>query len=149
MRTSEDGFTLVELALVIVVLGVLVAIALPSILGFQKTADEMRTRTELTNAGKAEAAIAVTDGAYTADDAQLEFMMPEIDFGNATEQSVRVVVGDIAPGDSMQVLLYARAVSGDWFGLRLVGIGADVGRHTCRSADEADMTLAFCDGIDW
>lgn len=149
MRTSEDGFTLVELAVVSLVLGILVAIALPNFLGFQKTASELRTRADITNVAKAEVAIAVSEGAFTADEGSLGYMVPGIEFGDATDSSIRVVVGDIDPGDSRQVLLYARAVTGDWFGLRLVGIGGDAGRHTCRSANEADMTLAFCTGTDW
>jgi type IV pilus assembly protein PilA len=149
IRDEEHGFTLVELAVVTVVLGVLIAIALPSILGFQKTANEVRVRAALINVAKAEAGIAVLNGAYTADAARLAEMVPGIDIGNATDGSVRVVVGDIAPGDSQQVLLYARDVNGSWFGVRLVGIGAESGRHTCRSDAEADLTLAFCSGTDW
>ena len=146
---EEHGFTLVELAVVMVVVGVLIAMALPSILGFQKTANEVRVQAVLIDVAKAEAGIATLDGAYTADAGRLAEMASGIDIGNAADGSVRVVVGDVAPGDSQQVLLYARAVNGSWFGVRLVGIGAESGRHTCRSEAEADLTLDFCSGTDW
>ena len=146
---NDRGFTLVELAVVTMVLGVLLAIVLPSVVGFQNTAHELRIRAALTNGAKAEAALGEAEGAFTEDVAKLEYMVPGIPFGDATDSSIRVVVGDIDAGDSQQVILYARAVTGVWFGLRLVGFGDDAGRHTCRSVDEADMTFAFCTGIDW
>jgi hypothetical protein len=53
----------------------------------------------------------------------------------------------LRPRDRHQ--MYARAVSGMWFGVRLVGVGPESGRHTCSSSLEADMTLDGCTGTDW
>ena len=147
--SRDGGFTLVEMAVVTVVIGVLISMALPSILGFQKTASEMKSRAVLMTVAKAEAGIAALGGSYTDDAARLTAMTPGIDIGDATDDSVRVVVGDVVPGDSQQVLLYSRAVSGAWFGVRLVGVGAESGRHTCQFDVEADLTLASCTGSGW
>lgn len=64
--------------------------------------------------------------------------------GDATDRSVRVLVGD-----GQQTLMYSRAVSGMWFGARIVGVGPETGRHTCSSILEADMTRDACTGTDW
>jgi prepilin-type N-terminal cleavage/methylation domain-containing protein len=146
---NERGFTLIELAVVTMILAILVAIGLPSVLGFRARANEARVMADLTHVAIAEGGILALDGGYSSDEARIEPLVRGIDIGNATDTSVRVVVADVDPGDGAQVLLYARAVSGSWFGLRLVGVGADIGRHTCRSDVEADMTIAVCTGTDW
>jgi type IV pilus assembly protein PilA len=152
MRRTIDpdrGFTLIELAVVMVIIAVLVALALPSLLGFRTRAHESRAKADLTHVAKAQAGIAILGGGFTADAARLEAMVPGVDVGNAMDRSVRVLVGDVAPGDRQQTLLYSRAVSGMWFGVRLVGVGPESGRHTCSSSLEADMTLDGCTGTDW
>ena len=59
-----------------------------------------------------------------------------------------MVTGAVEGTADAQILLYARSVTGDWFGLRLVREGVDAGRHTCRGA-ESDMTLDACAGTAW
>jgi hypothetical protein len=45
----------------------------------------------------------------------------------------------LRPRDRHQ--MYARAVSGMWFGVRLVGVGRGTGRRTCSVSLEAEMIL--------
>lgn len=146
---NDRGFTLIELTVVTMILAILLTLVLPSILGFRTRANESRAKADLTHVAKAQAGIAVLDGNYTVEAARLEAMVPGVDVGNATDRSVRVIVGDVVAGDGQQTLMYARAVSGLWFGVRLVGVGPDTGRHTCSSNLEADMTLVACVGTDW
>lgn len=148
-RSDDQGFTLVELTVVTMILAILVALVLPSILGFRTRANEARAKADLTHVAKAQAGIAALDGGYSTDPARIEAMVPGIDIGNATDRSVRVIVDDVNHGDGQQTLMYARAVSGLWFGVRLVAVGPDTGRHTCSSEAEADITIATCTGTDW
>lgn len=146
---ADRGFTLVELAVVMGIVAILVALSLPSLLGFRTRAHEARAKADLTHMAKAQSGIAILDGGFTTDAARLEAMVPGVDVGNAMDRSVRVLVGDVVPGDGQQTLMYSRAVSGKWFGMRIVGAGPEAGRHTCSSILEAEMTLDACTGIDW
>jgi len=101
---------------------------------------------DLAHAGIAELGVAVTDGAFTADTARLDAMVPGLAFG-VVPGGITVVVGDVEAGDGLRVLLYARSKSGVWFGLHLVD--AESARDTCTGGAEADMTLAGCVGSEW
>lgn len=146
---DDRGFTLVEIMVVTAILAVLVAIALPSILGFRARAREARVTADLTHVATAEAGMFAIEGGYSPDPARIHLLVPEVDIGSATDSSVRVIVDDVDAGDRAQVLLYARAVNGSWFGIRLVGVGPEAGRHTCRADGEAGITFLACTGTDW
>jgi len=61
---SAAGFTLIELLSVVAIIGVLVAIAIPRLLGFRQTAIDARAKSDLRNAATAEEAYFVGIGDY-------------------------------------------------------------------------------------
>ena len=70
---GQDGFTLVELLVVMLVLGVLAAIAVPVFLGQREKADESTMSSDLRNAVTAEEAYSANNGgSYTALAADLQ-----------------------------------------------------------------------------
>ena len=146
-RRDESGWTLVELSVVLGVIAVLVSLAIPSLLSVREHSFDLQVKMELTNSARAASAIEVEMGHYP-DAAWLAVSMPELDFGGAAARSIHVLRGPVGAEADAQVLLYARSVTGDWFGLRMVSQGADAGRHTCRGA-EGDMTLEACTGVAW
>ena len=68
-RADERGFTLIELMIVIVIIGVLAAIAIPSFLGQQERAWEATARSDLRNAATAAELFAnAHEGSYSGMD---------------------------------------------------------------------------------
>ena len=72
----EDGFTLVELMMVVAILGVLLAIAIPYVLGLRHAAQDRAAHSDLRNVLLAEKMIWLEEGAYTSDPAALNAVRP-------------------------------------------------------------------------
>jgi type IV pilus assembly protein PilA len=62
---KDEGFTLIELMVVVMIIAVLIAIAIPSFLGFRKSAQDRSAQSELRNVLLAEKAFWLDNGAYT------------------------------------------------------------------------------------
>lgn len=111
---SDEGFTLVELMVVVLIIGVLIAIALPTFLGARKRAADRATQSEL----RTGLAAGLTYYAEYADWTQFDAVEAE----NA-EASLDWVDGGVPPtGDisiqvhsGQQLLLIQESLSGDFF----------------------------------
>ena len=74
---TASGFTLIELLSVVAIIGVLVAIALPRLLGFRAAAIDARAKSDLRNAATSEEAYFVGLGDYlTCIDDQCKNQLP-------------------------------------------------------------------------
>ncbi|MBN2113816.1 MAG: prepilin-type N-terminal cleavage/methylation domain-containing protein [Acidimicrobiia bacterium] len=62
---GSEGFTLIELMVVVMIIAVLIAIAIPSFLGFRKSAQDRSAQSEVRNVLLAEKAFWLEDGDYT------------------------------------------------------------------------------------
>ncbi len=60
----DDGFTLIELMVVVMIIAVLLAIAIPSFLGFRKSAQDRAAQASLIAADKTARLIVVEDGVF-------------------------------------------------------------------------------------
>lgn len=67
----EDGFSLIELMVVVMIIAILIAIAIPSFLGFRKNAQDRAAQSDLRTVLLAENAFQLENGAFTTDTADI------------------------------------------------------------------------------
>lgn len=95
---EEQGFTLIELMVVVLIIAVLVAIAVPSFLGFRNRAQDRAAQADLRNVLLAEKANWTDDAAFTTTEADLKSYEPGIEI-------VTTAVGSITAADPVAVYL--------------------------------------------
>ncbi len=76
---GEEGFTLIELMVVVLIIAVLVAIAVPSFLGFRTKAQDRAAQADLRNTLVAEKGWWTDTGAFTTTESELKSFEPNIE----------------------------------------------------------------------
>lgn len=67
----DEGFTLIELMVVVMIIAILIAIAIPSFLGFRRSAQDRSAQSDLRNVLLAQSAIAFEEGSFTTSTAEI------------------------------------------------------------------------------
>jgi type IV pilus assembly protein PilA len=93
LRNEESGFTLIELLIVLVIIGVLLAIAVPSYLGFKDRAERRAAASNVRAAIPAAEAYYSDNGDY---DGMTHAALLSIDQGLAPDTSMNVTESDSA-----------------------------------------------------
>jgi type IV pilus assembly protein PilA len=132
-RNDEHGFTLIELMIVVLIVAILVAIAIPTFLGQRKSAEDAAAKSGLRNALTTEKAYFSGAESFTADLDILSEIEPSL--FNVTGASPAVntfdpIVVTIEPA-GQAVCIVAVTPRGDYLAIwEGVASGTQFGRHT-------------------
>lgn len=146
---DERGFSLIELMVVVLIIAILIAIAIPTFMGARQTANDRATQANVRNAFTAARVFYNENLKYSdlADD--MRAVEPSLTWTTAAldasspERAVRITVYDV-PTDKQTVVVVGRTRTGRCFYLKDVMGGAIAGTYYQRDVSGA----AQCPAID-
>jgi type IV pilus assembly protein PilA len=146
---KEEGFTLIELMVVVLIIAVLVAIAIPSFLGFRNRAQDRSAQADLRNTLLGEKAVWTDNGAFTETEADLKAFEPTLIINTTAAADPGVFVDMSVAANDDAVCLQQASASGNVFAIfedsSATGgtfYGASAGAITCPAAAGAPASTA-------
>jgi len=115
---DEKGFTLIELMVVVLIIAILIAIAIPTFLGARTRAQDRQAQSNLRNAFAAEKVVYTDNQAFTTNAATLSAIEPSLTYTAAatvdSSTSAKTIYVVTANADAT-VVLGAKSKSGSCF----------------------------------
>ena len=109
---DQDGFTLIELMVVVLIIAILIAIAIPTFLGLRSRAQNRAAQSDLRNALTAAKAFYTDKDTFTGfNETSAEAVEPSINFeadGSKTEVGIQVALDNT-------VMLTKQSASNSWY----------------------------------
>lgn len=132
--TKDEGFTLIELMVVVLIIAVLVAIAIPSFLGFRSRAQDRSAQSDLRNVLLSEKAAWTDNATFTTTEATLKGFEPSIEI-NVVDSDTEGVFVEVDSVD--EVCLTQASASKNYFAIYENAVAAG---GTFYGASAADIT---------
>ena len=153
-RDEEEGFTLIELMVVVLIIAILIAIAIPTFLGARQRAQDRQAQSNLRNAFAAEKVIYTDDQAYTSGGATgaaaLKSVEPSLNYYDDASISAAANNGPkdifVTVDSAGAVILGAKSKSGKCFYMKDTAAAPTTfgSNSTCSSPSTATVT-----GTEW
>lgn len=157
-RTDRDqrGFTLIELMVVVLIIAILLAIAIPTYLGARERANDRAVQSNLRNAHTNETVFysnnvqvfTETTSEMTALDPSLLYTNDQADLSVSTTTIYLELVDPPTARTADTVILGARSKSGRCFWLRAVG-DQNLPRFASNDCDPTDAPASLIFGESW
>ena len=144
LRKQDEGFTLVELMVVVLVIAILIAIAIPTFLGARERAQDRAVQSDLRNALTASKVWYVDNEDYLGTPAELMAIEPSLSIVATAGAASTTDLGHVAA--ATEVLFVGESESGTFFCI------ADVettGTSYLAGTAAAVATVALCNGAAW
>jgi len=115
-KGNEEGFTLIELMVVVLIIAILIAIAIPTFLGARQRANNRAAQSSLRNALTAAKTIFTDNNTYTAADATaVSAVEPSLAFVDPATQSAGPKSVSVNPVSATQWVAAVWSVSGNCY----------------------------------
>jgi type IV pilus assembly protein PilA len=119
MHRREEGFTLIEMMVVVLIIAILIAVAIPTYLGFRKNAQDAAAKSTATIALKGAKAIFADDDTYSAvTPAELRDTEPSVSYVAGGTASDGSLVASVNVPNSATFVTSVYSESGTCFFLR-------------------------------
>jgi type IV pilus assembly protein PilA len=143
-RDEEGGFTLIELMVVVLIIAILLAIAIPTFLGARQRAQDRAAQSNLRNAFTTEKVYYTDNQAYTANTTDLKSLENSLEWVDSSAaltadgRKVLVEVRSVNSGDNAIVCLTAQSASGTTFMLKDIAVGENAGTYYYKTSAACD-----------
>ena len=141
---SEEGFTLIELMVVVLIIAILLAIAIPSFLGARGKAQDRAAQSNARNALTAEKTFYTDNQVYTVDPTAMQGIEPSLTYKTTApaqgSKEVQLVKANVVTGAAVTdavICITSVSANGTTFIVKDVAAGTNAGTYFTKTAGTA------------